>query len=319
MWTFRWSSRLLWALFLLAPVGTVWADLIVVANEHAGTLSIWDSKAGEAIGTLQIGGDPHNLAVTRDGRRVVVTHPSAGMVTVVDPRLPAVLKRLEVLGSPHGVGVSPDDRWAVVGAENARRLYMLDLHRMELGRAFAVEPALHNLVVTEAGQVWMTALGERFLWRVDLQHGRLVYRIETSAKPHDLALARRGNTLWVANWGRGDVFSVHGEPPQVETVKISGRQPHHVALTPDEREVWITNHASEDISVIDAAARRELTRIAVGDAPHHVAFSHDGRWAYVANSGSNDVSVVEVATRREVGRIPAGAHPHGIVVVPDMR
>ena len=115
------------------------------------------------------------------------------------------------------------------------------------------------------------------------------------------------------------MFVVHGGPPQVETVRISGRQPHHVAITPDERQVWITNHGSEDISVIDAAARRELTRITVGQAPHHVAFSQDGRWAYVANSGSNDVSVVDVAARREVGRLPAGAHPHGIVAVPDRR
>jgi YVTN family beta-propeller protein len=188
---------------------------------------------------------------------------------------------------------------------------------MEVTRAFAVEPAPHNLAVTPAGQAWLTALGGQFLWLVDLQDGRLVSRVKTAARPHDLALTRQGDALWVANWGSGDVFVVHGGPPQVERVRISGRQPHHVAITPDEQQVWITNHGSEDISVIDAAARRERTRIPVGMAPHHVAFSQDGRWAYVANSGSNDVSVVDVAARREVGRLPAGAHPHGGVAIPD--
>jgi len=239
------------------------------------------------------------------------------MVTVVDPRLPIVLKSLKVPGRPHGVAISLDDRWAIVGAERDRRIYVVNLQRLELDRSFAVEPAPHNLVVTEAGLAWITALGERFLWLVSLKDGTMVSRLETSAKPHDLALSRRGGTLWVANWGSGDVFVVHGHPPRVEKVQISGRQPHHVAITPDEREVWITNHGSEDISVIDAQARRELTRLAVGKAPHHVAFSVDGRWAYVANSGSNDVSVVDVAARGEVARLPAGAHPHGLAIVPE--
>ncbi len=82
---------LLWSgLLSLVPLAGVSADLIVVANEHAGTLSIVDHETGGATRTLEVGGDPHNLAVTTDGRRVVVTHPSAGWVSVVDPRLPKV-------------------------------------------------------------------------------------------------------------------------------------------------------------------------------------------------------------------------------------
>lgn len=319
-WLLRWSGILLGAFLCVLTSGTsLWADVIVVANEHGGTLSILNSKARENVGTLEVGGDPHNLAVTSDGRRAVVTHPSAGMVTILDPRLPRVLKRLKISGRPHGVAVSPDDRWAFVGAETDRKVYVVDLQPLDLHRTFAVEPALHNLVITNAGLAWMTALRERFLWLVDVKDGTLVSRLETAARPHDLALARRGDALWVVSWGSGEVFLVHGQPPQVEKIQISGRQPHHVVITPDEREVWVTNHGSEDISVIDALAQRELTRIAVGKAPHHVAFSVDGRWAFVANSGSDDVSIVDVAKRREVGRLPAGAHPHGIVVVPNTR
>ncbi len=311
---------LLWSgLLSLVPLAGVSADLIVVANEHAGTLSIIDHETGGATRTLDVGGDPHNLAATTDGRRVVVTHPSAGMVSVVDPRLPKVLKRLVVPGGPHGVAVGRDDRWAFVGAERDRKLYRLDLGQLKLTGAFDLEPAPHNLIVAGTGQAWVTAQGGRSLWLVDLENGRLIHRLETSAMSHDLAFSRRENALWVTNWASEDVYLVHGQPPQLATVKITGRQPHHAALTPDEREVWITNHGSEDISVIDAAARRELTRIAVGDAPHHVAFSHDGRWAYVANSGSNDISIVDVAARREVGRLPAGAHPHGVVAIPARR
>jgi len=50
-------GRLLGAIaFLLALAAPVRADLLVVANEHAGTLSILDHKAGKVIGTLQVGG-----------------------------------------------------------------------------------------------------------------------------------------------------------------------------------------------------------------------------------------------------------------------
>jgi len=185
------SGRFVWLLVcLLAPAGGVWADLLVVANEHAGMLSILDPKAGRAIATLQAGGDPHNLAVTTDGQRVVVTHPSAGWVTLVDPRQAAILRRLEVPGGPHGVAVSPDDRWVVVGAERARKIHVLDLQRMELERVFDIEPPPHNLVATQAGQAWITAQGGEFLWLVDPRDGKLLSRLKTSARPHDLALTR---------------------------------------------------------------------------------------------------------------------------------
>ncbi len=310
-------SRILLCAWLLAlvPAAGARAELIVVANEHAGTLSIIDGETGGAR-TLTVGGDPHNLAVTAGGGRVIVTHPSAGRVSVIDPRLPKVLKRLAVPGRPHGVAVGPDDRWAFIGAETGRRLYRLDLAKLELAGAFALSPAPHNLAVTATGRAWITVQGGSTLWLVDLGSGAPVHRLDTPAMPHDLALSRQGGALWVTNWGSPDVFLVQGDPPRLLTVKIGGREAHHVALTPDGAGAWITNHGSEDISVIDTARRREVARIAVGDAPHHVAFSRDGRWAYVANSGSNDVSVIDVAARREVRRLRAGAHPHGIVTIP---
>ena len=160
---------LLWGgLLSFVPLAAVWADLIVVANEQAGTLSIIDHESG-VTHTLQVGGDPHNLAATADGRRVVVTHPSAGMVSVIDPRAPTVLKRLAIPGRPHGVAIGPDDRWAFVGAETGRKLYLVDLRELQIGEAFDLEPAPHNLIVTAAGQAWITARGARSLWLVDLE------------------------------------------------------------------------------------------------------------------------------------------------------
>lgn len=47
MWAFRWSSRLLWALFLLAPVGTVWANL-QFEQEWNGAVEIPPIRAGSS-------------------------------------------------------------------------------------------------------------------------------------------------------------------------------------------------------------------------------------------------------------------------------
>lgn len=290
------------------------ADLILVANEQAGTLSIIDHESGQ-VRTVELGGDPHNLAVSRDGRLVAVTQPAAGLVSLVDPYAAKVLARLAVPGRPHAIALGPAGRWAYVGAERGRKLYRLDLRERRLAGAFDLEAAPHNLVLA-GGTAWITAQFQHALWRVNLENGALLDRIETAASPHDLAISPRDGALWVANWGSEDVYRLEGEPPRLEVVKITGRQPHHLVFTPDGNEVWITNHGSSDISVIDSRARRELARVSVGAAPHHVAFSRDGRWAYVANSGSADVSVVDVAARAEVRRLPAGAHPHGMAAIP---
>ncbi len=309
-WLAAWGGLLT----AVAPVAAA-AELIVVANEGAGTLSIIDRDSGKTR-TLRVGGDPHNLAWSADGRWLVVTHPAAGQVSLVDPRAAKVLARLAIPGRPHGVAIAPDGRTAFVGAEADRKLYRVDLAELRLAGVFDLEAAPHNLIVTDDGRAWITQQFARYLWLVDLETGGLVRRLETAAKPHDLAFARRGGVLWVTNWGSAEVTVVRGEPPRPQTVTITGRQPHHVVLTPDGREAWVTNHGSEDISIIDVGARREVARIPVGDAPHHVAFSADGRRAFVANSGSNDVSVIDVAARGELRRLPAGAHPHGIAAIP---
>lgn len=290
------------------------ADLILVANEQAGTLSIIDRESGETR-TLELGGDPHNLAVSRDGRLAAVTQPAAGLVSLVDPYAAKVLARVAVPGRPHAIALGPAGRWAYVGAERGRKIYRLDLRAQRLAGAFDLEAAPHNLVLA-GGTAWITAQFQRVLWRVDLATGALLDRVETAASPHDLAVSPRDGALWVANWGSEDVYRLEGEPPRLEVVKITGRQPHHLVFTPDGNEVWITNHGSSDISVIDVRGRRELARVSVGEAPHHVAFSRDGRWAFVANSGSADVSVIDVAARTEVRRLPVGAHPHGMAVIP---
>ena len=62
-------------LFLVYLQTVAQAEYVVVANEHAGTLTIIDRAAGDASHSLDVGGDPHNLAATTDGR-VVVTHPA---------------------------------------------------------------------------------------------------------------------------------------------------------------------------------------------------------------------------------------------------
>ncbi|GMQ74929.1 MAG: hypothetical protein BMS9Abin01_0171 [Gammaproteobacteria bacterium] len=306
--------RHLAAVCTLASMTAVRAELIVVANEGAGTLSIIDPDSA-TLQTLAVGGDPHNLAVTPGGR-IIVTQPASGTVSIVDPRAPSVLKRLRVRGRPHGVAVSPEGQWVVVGAEAARELHVVDVERLLLTQSRRIEPAPHNLLVTDTGRVWITALGENALWRTELQDSGLVERLQTTARPHDFGFVRPANALWVANWGSNDVLILNVAPAQMQTTRISGRQPHHVAVTPAAQEVWITNHGSEDLSVISVTRQREVARVAVGKAPHHVAFSQNGRWAYVANNGSSDVSVVDVRARRETARLPAGAGPHGIVVVP---
>ncbi len=313
----RWLARIGCTFLLLLSCATAArADLVVVANQNAGTLSIIRTEDGQELEnfSLDVGPRPHNMTATPGGKFVIVTHLS-DLVSIVDPRAPAVLRQFAFPGRPHGVAANR--RWAAVSSESDRTVRVLDLRRMQFVREFQVEPYPHNLALTGNGRLWITEQFSESLWLVELRDGRIVHRLDTPASPHDLAMAPRGGGLWVTNWGSTQVFLVHGEPPQLDSVQISGSQPHHVVVTPNGREAWVSNHGSEDISVIDTRARREVTRINVGDAPHHVVFSRNGRLAYVANGGSQDVSVVEVATRREIGRLSAGAHPHGIAVVPD--
>ncbi|WP_432493975.1 hypothetical protein [Kineococcus gypseus] len=98
------------------------------ATGRVGAVDLSDPSAPRESGTVEVGGEPTSVAVTRDGRFALVavdttdgafTTPS-GNLTVVDVRTLSVVRTIDLGGQPDSVAVSPDGRRAAVAIENQR-------------------------------------------------------------------------------------------------------------------------------------------------------------------------------------------------------
>ena len=115
-------NRTLLTLVALAAADTTVpaGALLVVTNKQEASASLIDPATGATVATVPTGEGPHEVAITRDGRRAIVADYGAqspgGTLTVIDLERRAVEQTISlgVHRRPHGSVVLPgDDRVAV--------------------------------------------------------------------------------------------------------------------------------------------------------------------------------------------------------------
>lgn len=125
--------------------------LYVACNAHGDVLEI-DAESLEITRRMKAGKGPYNLAVTRDGERLIVTNKGAQSVSIFDLSDGTELARVAT-SQPitHGVTVTPDSRYAfvsnesigatrgtvdVIELESNRRVATVDVHHQPGGIDF---------------------------------------------------------------------------------------------------------------------------------------------------------------------------------------
>lgn len=104
----------------LAVVG----DRVVTADYISGTLSVFDAKSVEPLGSVDVGAGPVRVQAL-DNRRVLATVQGTPRLLVVDVLRLDVEKTIEVSGRPDGICLSPGGEYAGVAsnAEDIVRLF----------------------------------------------------------------------------------------------------------------------------------------------------------------------------------------------------
>jgi YVTN family beta-propeller protein len=146
---------------------------------------------------------------------------------------------------------------------------------------------------------------------------KVVYEIDTPARPRRLGLQPDGRYLWVAYDGKG------GDSPSgvsvIDTRSLrkvadipTGRGAHDIAFSDDSRFVFVTNEADGTVSVVEVARLAELRDVPVGARPTSIAWSPQARAAYVVATGAGRIAAVDaekaepravIAAEPGIGRI----------------
>lgn len=297
-----------WAgLVLLASGTAAAAPTVYVPLGDANKIAVIDAATGQVTATHGDVINPHGLAVTPDGKRLVIgsnQERRPGQAAI--PPKPAGMSEAEHLkhhqapppGAPTpGPGISQVD---VLDAASGRVLRRID-----------VKGAVHHVMVTPDGRYAVsthaTAGG---ISVIDLGTYKVVRTVATGPVPNYAVVTRDGKRLYVSNAGNGTVSEIDTANWIVTRNFLAGTAPEHLVLSPDEGRLYLNNVGTGKVSVIDLAAGKVIKTYTVGKQPHGIDLSDDGKTLYVAAKGDNTLVAIDLAGggQRTIRLAPAPYH-----------
>ncbi|MFN2590281.1 MAG: hypothetical protein ABR518_05895 [Actinomycetota bacterium] len=206
-------------------------DLVVVANEGAARLDLV-SLRGRIVGRVALKSDPHDLAVSPDGRFVWASLNGLGELAVVDLRARRVKRYVATAHRPHDLLFAPDGRLWVTDWDEGVYVYTAagrPTGRILLDGDDAAGVQVHHLAFTpDGGQAWLTDHADNRVHVADAENLRVI-----------------------------------------GSMRLAGA-PHHVALAPDGHWAVVANHSDGTVVIFEVASRRRVAAVHVGAGPHGV-------------------------------------------------
>jgi YVTN family beta-propeller protein len=292
------------------------------------------SPAGSSGGSVRAPEDalfksPIQMAITRDGRRLVVACERSNEVLVIDTRQQKVVGRVQVGKFPFGLAFSPDETRLYVGNRRDNTVSVVDFESLKVLETFPVGVDPHQLKTDSSGQfLYVTNLRNNNISIIKATDFTEVKRLTSGTTPFGLALSPDGGTLYVSHQLSNPV--PFRTPPVLELTVVdtkhqlvSGRHRllstvvgQDVAVSPDNRFVVVALELPKNLlpetqvyqgwmvtyglAILEAGSKGRVAYLLLDEPnlyfadPYGLAFSPDGRRLYVSSSGVDFVSVVNM-------------------------
>jgi YVTN family beta-propeller protein len=260
-----------------------------------------DRAAGKVTQKVPLSGHPNNIAVTRDGQRVVVAiREDPGALDIIDTGKLDRVASVPVKGALHNVYVTPDDKYAIAGSIRGKILTVIDLKTEQPAWEVKFDQGVRPMTIERApdgsaSRIFVELSNVHGFAVVDFAARKEVARItfpdspggfgeieeRTGTPAHGIGVAPDGKTLWVNSTLANAVFvyALPGLEPKghvsLPELKLPGRPtiaalPDWITFTPDSRQVYISNSGLRSVSVIDADSMKLIDSIPVGEVPKRI-------------------------------------------------
>ena len=274
---------------------------IYVSNEADSTLDVFDRSSGGLIKKVELSNHPNNIAVTRQGDRILVgIARGAGAVDVIDAKTLTRTKSILVKGRLHNIYVTPDGKYLITGSIPAKLMTVIDLERelpvWELAFDLGVRPmTIEAAPDGSTRRIFVQLSDTNGFAVVDFAARKEVARIalpnttaefetdagRATAPSHGIGVAPDNKTLWVTSIPNNAVYvysladlSLIGHV-DLPSLKLPGHKPlsavaNWVTFTPDSKLVYISNASMRSVTAIDMAAMKVVAEIPVGEVPKRI-------------------------------------------------
>ncbi|MGH9337737.1 MAG: YncE family protein, partial [Vicinamibacteria bacterium] len=263
----------------MLPIVFLLAQMVLVADKAGNELLFFNLETKTVDRSVPVGGNPHEVVATADGRLAFTANSGSNTVSVVDVSQAKEVKRLEspLFAYPHGMAIHPDGKTLYLTSERKKLLVLIDIEHLSIEGQISTEmEGSHMVVLSPSGEwAYITDRGSARVTVVDTKKRAIVDQLEAGEGAEGIALSRDGRWLLVGN------------------------------------------RRANDLHLFDAAARRFVARIPAAEDPVRVAFSPDGARALVPHRGSSEVHLIDVASRKLIGALKTGEEPGGALFLPD--
>ncbi len=267
------------------------------------------------------GPNPHEVAVTPDGRWAFVAVYAAGggvygsVIQVVDVRSRKEVGRIDLgeFRGPHGLAVTKDGQRLYATVEASKALLEISIPGRKVTRSFPTGQDISHMVTLTADEskAYVANIRSGTVTVIDLKSGS-ARNITTGAGAEGIGTRPRSHEVWATNRAADTVSVIDTRTDTVTKTIECGKFPIRVAFSPDGATAYVSCANSNEIAVINAATKREEARINVGRMPIGLLVAPGGDRLYAANTSDGTVTILDLKTRRVTGQIAAGKEPDGM-------
>ena len=255
---------------------------VIVSLINRGQVErISTSPVASALAT--VGGTPVVIAVDAAGRLAYTADMGNGVLSIVDVAAMTKVAEVDIPGQAHSLAMSPrGDRVYVTNTANS--VFAVDVATRMVVRSTPTGSGPWGIAFwTTASDslMYVTARDGGSITEIDMRTGNALRTLTVGGRPHGIAMAPTGSTLYVADDTQGRVLFVDRVTgTTTQNVSVSGA--FGIAITPNGSTLFVTTNAGE-IVVIDVASATVRKRRMTQGEPRQIIALPDGNTALAAN------------------------------------
>jgi YVTN family beta-propeller protein len=265
--------------------------------------SVWivDTQANAAVGRIEAGSEPIDLALSPDGKNLYVTSITCGALLCSGPTHPAQQASLEVIDM-----LSASIKATITFGKTPDVFLSAVALAPDSSRAFVAN--------AEGNEIWV----------IDTQTNSISDAISTGRKGiSDLALSADGKSLYAISFARVglvtgfflDVIDTKSNNLVTSIALGDGEVPLQVAVTPDGHRGFVTGDSGH-MWLLDVANNQVAgsLEISAGNPLTGGAITPDGTRVYVTCSNNSTIYAVSAANDKVVDTIARSDNPGGLTI-----
>ena len=283
-------------------------NALLVLEKEQNTLVIVDPTSLTIVARVPAGANPHEVAVSDDGKTAYISNYGGNTISVVDlvAQKPLPPIDLGALRAPHGLDFVNGKLYFT--AEGAKVVGHYDPATQKIDWVIGTgQDRTHMVIVTKDLKTVLTSNVSSGTISVITQappgQGRGPGGVRLPAVQVDHALCAAGPGGGGSDW-------------QVTNIPV-GHGSEGFDLTPDGKELWVANAGDHTISVIDLASKKVVQELPSTGNANRLKITLDGKYAFVSDLGGSDLLIVDVATRKPFKTIKTGGSTEGLLMSPD--